>query len=165
MEFELAEEHRGGVLLVDVGEEILGEPGQGEVGGPMKRRPGTLDCSIIDAVNAGVKWLWATKQNVAILAKYGIKDPDYLTPPAKNPRLGVDRDDADNVIGKGAHKAKVIRDYCVKHGLALDKSHAYTDSMSDYPMLAIVGRPTAVNPDLRLRTTARSYEWPILDIR
>ena len=66
---------------------------------------------------------------------------------------------------EGAHKAKVIRDYCVKHGLQLDKSHAYTDSMSDYPMLAIVGRPTAVNPDMRLRTTARSYEWPILDIR
>jgi len=66
---------------------------------------------------------------------------------------------------EGAHKAKVIRDYCVKHNLALDKSHAYTDSMSDYPMLAIVGRPTAVNPDMRLRTTARSYEWPILDIR
>ena len=66
---------------------------------------------------------------------------------------------------EGAHKAKVIRDYCVKHGLQLDKSHAYTDSMSDYPMLAVVGRPTAVNPDLRLRTTARSYEWPILDIR
>ena len=66
---------------------------------------------------------------------------------------------------EGAHKAKVMRDYCVKHGLQLDKSHAYTDSMSDYPMLAIVGRPTAVNPDMRLRTTARSYEWPILDIR
>jgi len=66
---------------------------------------------------------------------------------------------------EGAHKAKVIRDYCVRHDLELDKSHAYTDSMSDYPMLAIVGRPTAVNPDLRLRTTARSYEWPILDIR
>jgi HAD superfamily hydrolase (TIGR01490 family) len=66
---------------------------------------------------------------------------------------------------EGAHKAKVIRDYCVRHGLALDKSHAYTDSMSDYPMLAIVGRPNAVNPDFRLRTTARSYEWPILEIR
>lgn len=66
---------------------------------------------------------------------------------------------------EGAHKAKVIRDYCVRHGLALDKSHAYTDSMSDYPMLAIVGRPTAVNPDFRLRTTARSYEWPILEIQ
>jgi phosphoserine phosphatase len=51
----------------------------------------------------------------------------------------------------------------VKHGLALDQSHAYSDSFSDYPMLAVVGRPAAVNPDLRLRNVARAYEWPILD--
>lgn len=66
---------------------------------------------------------------------------------------------------EGAHKAKAIRDYCVREALELDQSHAYSDSMSDYPMLAIVGRPTAVNPDLRLRSVARAYEWPILDIR
>ena len=34
-----------------------------------------------------------------------------------------------------------------------------------YPMLSVVGRPTAVNPDLRLRTVARSYDWPIIDLR
>jgi len=32
-------------------------------------------------------------------------------------------------------------------------------------MLAVVGHPTAVNPDFRLRTVARSYDWPILDLR
>jgi HAD superfamily hydrolase (TIGR01490 family) len=65
-------------------------------------------------------------------------------------------------IVEGAHKAVIIRDYCVRHGLALDKSHAYSDSFSDYPMLAVVGHPAAVNPDLRLRNVARAYEWPIL---
>ena len=55
--------------------------------------------------------------------------------------------------------------YCVEHGLKLDLSHAYSDSLSDYPMLAVVGRPTAVNPDARLRAHARAYEWPILDLR
>ena len=55
-------------------------------------------------------------------------------------------------IVEGAHKARVIRDYCVTHDLALDQSHAYSDSASDYPMLAVVGRPTAVNPDVRLRS-------------
>jgi phosphoserine phosphatase len=29
-------------------------------------------------------------------------------------------------------------------------------------MLAVVGHPAAVNPDLRLRNVARAYEWPIL---
>ena len=68
-------------------------------------------------------------------------------------------------IVEGANKANRIRDYCVQHGLRLDHSHAYSDSLSDYPMLAVVGRPTAVNPDTRLRSHARAYEWPILDLR
>ena len=65
-------------------------------------------------------------------------------------------------IVEGAHKARIVRDYCVREGLALDESFAYSDSFSDYPMLAVVGHPTAVNPDLRLRNVARAYEWPIL---
>jgi HAD superfamily hydrolase (TIGR01490 family) len=66
-------------------------------------------------------------------------------------------------IVEGAHKAHIVRDYCVREGLALDKSHAYSDSFSDYPMLTVVGHPAAVNPDLRLRNVARAYEWPILE--
>jgi HAD superfamily hydrolase (TIGR01490 family) len=65
-------------------------------------------------------------------------------------------------IIEGAHKALAIRDYCVREGLALEKSFAYSDSFSDYPMLAVVGHPAAVNPDTRLARVARSYEWPIL---
>lgn len=68
-------------------------------------------------------------------------------------------------IIEGANKANVIREYCETQGLSLMKSHAYSDSASDYAMLTIVGRPTAVNPDLRLRALARSYNWPILDVR
>lgn len=68
-------------------------------------------------------------------------------------------------IIEGANKAHAIRDYCVKHGLALDQSFAYSDSFSDYAMLAMVGRPTAVNPDVRLRSIARAYHWPVLDLR
>jgi phosphoserine phosphatase len=29
----------------------------------------------------------------------------------------------------------------------------------------MVGRPTTVNPDVRLRSVARSYHWPVLDLR
>ncbi len=68
-------------------------------------------------------------------------------------------------IVEGAHKAQRIREHCVEHGLRLDQSFAYSDSASDYPMLAVVGRPTAVNPDLRLRSLARAYEWPIVELR
>jgi len=68
-------------------------------------------------------------------------------------------------IVEGAHKARRIRDYCIAQGLRLDLSHAYSDSLSDYPMLAVVGRPCAVNPDRALRSHALAYEWPILDLR
>lgn len=65
-------------------------------------------------------------------------------------------------IIEGAHKALAIRDFCVREKLALERSFAYSDSFSDYPMLTVVGHPAAVNPDARLASVARAYEWPIL---
>jgi HAD superfamily hydrolase (TIGR01490 family) len=64
----------------------------------------------------------------------------------------------------GATKAEIMRDYARGHGLDLAESWAYSDSFSDFPMLAVVGHPTAVNPDFRLRRIARSYDWPVLDL-
>jgi polar amino acid transport system substrate-binding protein len=61
---------------------------------------------LFDAVNAGVKWMWKTKQNAVLMQKYGIGNPDYLVPPDKNPRIGVDRAADGNVIGPGAHPTK-----------------------------------------------------------
>ena len=61
---------------------------------------------LFDAVNAGVKWMWKTGQNAALMKKYGIANPDYLVPPPKNLRIGVDRDADNNVIGPGAHPTK-----------------------------------------------------------
>ena len=68
-------------------------------------------------------------------------------------------------IIEGANKANVIRDWCRREDVALDQSFAYSDSFTDYAMLAVVGRPTAVNPDMRLRQVARAYNWPVLDLR
>jgi HAD superfamily hydrolase (TIGR01490 family) len=42
---------------------------------------------------------------------------------------------------------------------------AYSDSMSDLPMLECVGRPAAVNPGRRLRRIARRRGWPVIDLR
>jgi HAD superfamily hydrolase (TIGR01490 family) len=64
----------------------------------------------------------------------------------------------------GASKAQIMRDYARAHSVDLAESWAYSDSFSDFPMLAVVGHPTAVNPDLRLRSIARSYDWPVLDL-
>ena len=64
-----------------------------------------------------------------------------------------------------ATKASWIRTYAEKHDINLSDSYAYSDSMSDLPMLSIVGHPAAVNPDMRLRQTALHHDWPILNLK
>lgn len=62
-------------------------------------------------------------------------------------------------------KAAAVRDYCSKEKLDLSACWGFCDSYADYPMLAVVGRPIAVNPDFRLRSLAKSHDWPVVDLR
>ena len=64
-----------------------------------------------------------------------------------------------------ATKASWIRTYTEREGISLSESYAYTDSMSDLPMLSIVGHPAVINPDMRLRQTALHHDWPILNLK
>jgi HAD superfamily hydrolase (TIGR01490 family) len=64
-----------------------------------------------------------------------------------------------------ATKASWIRTFTEREGISLSDSYAYTDSMSDLPMLSIVGHPAVVNPDMRLRQTALHHDWPILNLK
>lgn len=64
-----------------------------------------------------------------------------------------------------ATKAKWIREYAEKNDINLSESFAYSDSISDLPMLSIVGHPVAVNPDFRLKQTALQHDWAILDLK
>ncbi len=61
----------------------------------------------------------------------------------------------------GAHKAEAIREMAVAEGLDLAGSYAYSDSITDLPMLELVGHPVAVNPDRELARVAREREWDI----
>jgi HAD superfamily hydrolase (TIGR01490 family) len=64
-----------------------------------------------------------------------------------------------------ATKAKWIREYAEREDTNLSESYAYSDSISDLPMLSIVGHPVAVNPDFRLKQTARQHDWAVLDLK
>lgn len=64
-----------------------------------------------------------------------------------------------------ATKASWIRVFSERENISLSDSYAYTDSMSDLPMLSIVGHPAVVNPDMRLRQTALHHDWPILNLK
>lgn len=64
----------------------------------------------------------------------------------------------------GPTKAKWVRRYAEDHGYDLDGSFAYADSGSDVPLLSVVGHPCAVNPDFKMKKTARAYDWPVLQL-
>jgi HAD superfamily hydrolase (TIGR01490 family) len=64
-----------------------------------------------------------------------------------------------------ATKASWIRTFAEREAISLSDSYAYSDSMSDLPMLSVVGHPAAVNPDMRLRQTALHHDWPILNLK
>ena len=64
-----------------------------------------------------------------------------------------------------ATKAKWMREYSEKNNINLSESYAYSDSISDLPMLSIVGHPVAVNPDFRLKQTATQHDWAILNLK
>ncbi len=64
----------------------------------------------------------------------------------------------------GPTKAKWVRRYAEEHDYDLDGSFAYADSGSDVPLLSVVGHPCAVNPDFKMKKTARAYDWPVLEL-
>ncbi|HEY7047741.1 MAG TPA: HAD-IB family hydrolase [Jatrophihabitantaceae bacterium] len=65
----------------------------------------------------------------------------------------------------GEAKAAAVRRLATAEGLDLAQCAAYSDSINDLPMLSLVGRPVAVNPDSALRGEARQRGWEIRDFR
>jgi HAD superfamily hydrolase (TIGR01490 family) len=61
----------------------------------------------------------------------------------------------------GPAKADAVRALAAREGLDLARCAAYSDSVHDLPLLSLVGRPRAVNPDARLRAHARARGWPV----
>lgn len=64
----------------------------------------------------------------------------------------------------GSAKADLMRRYAREHGIDLERSAAYADSVSDASMLDVVGRGGVINPDARLARLAREYQWQIIQL-
>ena len=62
----------------------------------------------------------------------------------------------------GQQKAQAARDVAAAQGYRLADCRAYSDSITDLPLLEAVGHPTAINPDRALRRIAEERGWPIL---
>jgi HAD superfamily hydrolase (TIGR01490 family) len=62
----------------------------------------------------------------------------------------------------GEGKVQAIRELAAREGFPLEHCYAYSDSITDMPMLQAVGHPTVVNPDRALRKEAAARGWPVL---
>jgi HAD superfamily hydrolase (TIGR01490 family) len=65
----------------------------------------------------------------------------------------------------GATKADLIAAIAARDDIDLAGSWSYSDSVTDAPMLEIVGHPVAVNPDRALRRLAQRNGWEIAAFR
>jgi HAD superfamily hydrolase (TIGR01490 family) len=62
----------------------------------------------------------------------------------------------------GEAKADAARAIAAERGYDLARCRAYSDSITDLPLLSAVGFPTVVNPDRALRRVAQERGWPVL---
>jgi HAD superfamily hydrolase (TIGR01490 family) len=62
----------------------------------------------------------------------------------------------------GEGKVQAIRELAAREGYPLEHCYAYSDSITDLPMLETVGHPSVVNPDRGLRREAVERGWPVL---
>jgi HAD superfamily hydrolase (TIGR01490 family) len=62
----------------------------------------------------------------------------------------------------GLGKAEAIEKLASERGYDLERCYAYSDSVSDLPMMELVGHPVAVNPDGPLDDVAHERGWPVV---
>lgn len=62
----------------------------------------------------------------------------------------------------GEGKAEAITALAAQRNIDLANSWSYSDSMSDLPMMKIVGSAVAVNPDAELTELSRKQGWPVV---
>ncbi len=65
-------------------------------------------------------------------------------------------------FAQGENKALAIKVLAAEREIDLDESFAYSDSVTDVPMLEVVGHAVAVNPDRALAKVAAERDWPTL---
>ena len=65
----------------------------------------------------------------------------------------------------GASKVDAIKTLAAELDIDLEGSFAYTDSVTDLPMLETVGNPVVVNPDRELRRLATEKGWSVETFR
>ena len=66
-----------------------------------------------------------------------------------------------SLYADGPHKAIAMAEVAAANNIDLSASTAYSDAVTDLPMLEAVGHPVVVNPDRQLGRLAREREWEV----
>jgi HAD superfamily hydrolase (TIGR01490 family) len=145
--------------LQDVGEEVFEQYMAGKIW------PGTLELARLHLDQGQRVWLvTAAPVEVATIIAKRIGLTGALGTVAEH----VNGHYTGRLVGDLLHgpaKAEAVRALAVREGLELERCAAYSDSANDIPMLSLVGKPCAVNPDRALRAHAREHGWRIHDYR
>jgi HAD superfamily hydrolase (TIGR01490 family) len=75
---------------------------------------------------------------------------------------GILTGNLDGPFMYGEGKVEAVRRFAADHDIYLEASWAYSDSISDLPMLRAVGIPVAVNPDPELARIAAQEGWRVM---
>lgn len=62
-------------------------------------------------------------------------------------------------------KVQRLQSWLAGNDVDLAQSSFYSDSHNDLPLLQLVGRPVAVDPDEKLRDYAQRAAWPLISLR
>lgn len=131
---------------------------------------GLIDPLIYEEAASLIEWHHAAGRDVVIVSSSGVEVVEPI-----GAMLGADHVIATRLeIEDGRYtgeieyyayaenKAAAIRELAQLEGYDLAESYAYSDSVTDLPLLEAVGRPSAVNPDRGLRREATARDWPVL---
>jgi len=89
---------------------------------------------------------------------------------AAEPELAANGDLTGRLLGTPPYGAgKVVNAQAWLAGLGhtlegFERSHFYSDSQNDIPLLSLVTNPVATNPNARLAAHAQAQGWPILEL-
>jgi len=89
---------------------------------------------------------------------------------AAEPELTPEGEFTGKLLGiptSGPGKVVHTRQWLSEMGKTLDsfqKSHFYSDSQNDIPLLSIVTHPIATNPNAKLEAHAKAHGWPLIKL-
>ncbi len=94
-----------------------------------------------------------------VRAQFGADDKICAMSPVRDGRVTTD---FELPLPYADGKLELAKRMAEARGVALADCYFYSDSASDYPLLAAVGHPVLVNPQWELRRHVKGKGWPVL---